>query len=137
MAYSDYLVKVGNYKIPFDYIGLDAYTITPDQRQDLDPYRDADGVLHRNVVSNKPSKIEINTPILKHSQVRTFLTNLTAQFTDAAARKCEVTYYDVMSDSYKTETMYVPDIKFQIYHVDTANFDNSLYQPTSIHFIGY
>lgn len=137
MAYSGYLIKVGSYTIPYSFIGLDAYTITPDQRQDLDPYRDGNGVLHRNVVPNKPTKIEINTPILTHTQVRTLITNLTSQFTDPQARTCSVEYYDIETDTYKTRTMYVPDIKFQIYHVDTQDFTKSTYQPTAIHFIGY
>lgn len=137
MAYSDYLVQVGAWKIPFDYIGLDGYKITPDQRQDLDPYRDGNGVLHRNVVPNMPTKIEITTPILTHNQVRTLIDTLRGQFTDPAARRCQVTYYDVETDTYKTADMYVPDIPFQIYHAEPADFGKSLYQPTSIHFIGY
>ena len=64
MAYDGYLIKVGTYTIPNEYVALESYKVTPNLRQDLDPFRDNNGDLTRNVVPNMPSKIEIKTPYL-------------------------------------------------------------------------
>ena len=57
MGYNGYLVRVGEYTIPLGMIKANSYKITKNS-QDLDSYRDANGVLHRNALDRKPDKIE-------------------------------------------------------------------------------
>ena len=137
MAYSGYLIKVGTYEIPFEYIALESYKVTPNLRQDLDPFRDNNGVLTRNVVSNMPSKIEIKTPYLYARDMRDLMDNISAQYTNAAEKKASVTFYCPDTDTYKTEDMYCPDFDFEFYRVEPSNFDRSLYKPFTLKFIGY
>lgn len=137
MAYNGYLIKVGTYTIPFKYIALESYKVTPNLRQDLDPFRDNNGVLTRNVVSNMPSKIEIKTPYLYARDMRDLIDSITAQFTNAAEKKASVTFYCPDTDSYKTEDMYCPDFDFEYYRVEPSNFNLSLYKPFTLKFIGY
>lgn len=137
MAYNGYLIKVGDYIIPFKYIALESYKITPNYRQDLDPFRDNNGVLTRNVVSNMPSKVEIKTPYLYARQMRDLMQNISANYTNEAEKKASVTYYCPDTDSYKTADMYCPDFDFELYRVEPSNFDLSLYKPFTLKFIGY
>ena len=51
MAYSGFLIKVGNYTVPFRYIEAKKYKCGI-KGQDLNSYRDANGVLHREALSN-------------------------------------------------------------------------------------
>ena len=50
--YQGYLVKIGNIKLEYKYIQYGSYTVTPNQRQDLDSFRDNNGYLHRTVLSH-------------------------------------------------------------------------------------
>ena len=137
MGYNGYLIKVGTYEIPMKFIALEGYKVTPNMRQDLDPFRDNNGVLTRNVVTNMPSKIEFNTPYLLRRDMQTLMTNIRSQFTNSAEKKASVTFFCEDIDDYKTEDMYIPDVPFEMYHRNADNFDLSLYKPTTIKFIGY
>lgn len=135
MAYNGYLVKVGNYIIPNSFINLDSFEIVPDQRQDIDPYRDSNGKLHRKVVSNKPSAIRFSTVMLHRVEqvaLRTGIKNNTS----AAERKASVTYYNPDTDSYDTRDMYFPDVSYTINRVDDVNMD-IVYNPINYELIGY
>ena len=136
MGYNGYLIKVGTYEIPMKFIALEGYKVTPNMRQDLDPFRDNNGVLTRNVVTNMPSKIEFNTPYLLRRDMQTLMTNIRSQFTNSAEKKASVTFFCEDIDDYKTEDMYIPDVPFEMYHRNADNFDLSLYKPTTIKFIG-
>lgn len=137
MGYNGYLIKVGTYEIPMKFIALEGYKVTPNMRQDLDPFRDNNGVLTRNVVTNMPSKIEFNTPYLFRKDMQTLMTNIRSQFTNSAEKKASVTFFCEDIDDYKTEDMYIPDVPFEMYHRNADSFDLSLYKPTTIKFIGY
>ena len=62
MAFQGYLIKVGNYPIPLTYMKLESYKSAPDQRQDLDSFRDADGYLHRTVLPQGPEEHRTEDP---------------------------------------------------------------------------
>lgn len=134
MAYSGYLIKVGNYTIPLSVMRADTYkavrTII-----DLDAYRDANGKLHRNALDNEPSKVEFETlPLMTNSQMSDLLGNIQRQYTVPKERKANVTFYVPETNSYVTQEMYMPDINFQIYYADSEKIQ---YQPTRLAFIGY
>lgn len=137
MAYQGYLIKVGTYEIPMKYIALEGYKVTPNLRQDLDPFRDNNGVLTRNVVTNMPSKIEIKTPHMYARAMIDLMSKIRAQFTDAAEKKASVTFYCPDTDSYKTEDMYCPDFEYEIYRVEPTDYNRTIYKPFTLKFIGY
>lgn len=56
MAYAGFLIRVGSYKIPHSWIRAETYTVTK-TGQDLDSYRDANGLLHRNALTHWVAKI--------------------------------------------------------------------------------
>lgn len=140
MAFSGYLIKVGTglaaVEIPMKYMRYTSYKVTPDQRMEWSAERDTTGVLHRETVANKPPKIEFETPYMTNSDIVALNTIIQAKYTVAAERKLDITYYDPESDSYKTAAVYMPDVDYKIYNVDSVK-NKILYEPLRYAFIGY
>ena len=135
MAYAGYLVKVGTYTIPLSFIKAESYKVTH-LIQDLDSYRDADGILHRNALSHVPDKCEFEcVPMLTNTEISTVVNAIRGQFTNAAERKANVTIYIPETDSYVTnEAMYMPDPEYSIYYADSSIIQ---YNSVRFAFIGY
>lgn len=134
MAYKGYLIKVGDYKIPLSWMRADTYTVLK-SGQDLDPYRDADGVLHRNALEHTIAKVEFETPPLKNNtEMAAFMKNIQSNYTNKTEKKVSATVYIAEDDDYTTQDMYVPDISFSMY---SANEKEIKYKATRIAFIAY
>lgn len=135
MAYSGFLIKVGNYTIPMDrFIRAESYNITR-QVQDLDSYRDANGVLHRTALEHYVHKAEFETPtLLTNTDIAELFGNIRNNYIVPAERKAIVTVYVPELDSYETQKMYMPDPQFSIF----GTYDDIVrYNPVRIAFIGY
>ena len=134
MAYNGFLIKVGNYTIPFKYMKADSYTAYR-SIQDLDSYRDANGVLHRTALTHVPNKVEFETPaMLTDKTFSELMYNVQANFTNANERKASVTMYVPETNEYVTQDMYMPDITPKIYHADSKKIQ---YDSIRLAFIGY
>lgn len=134
VAYSGYLVKIGDYKIPHSFISASSYKAYLNS-QDLDSYRDGNGVLHRNALSHQPNKIEFNTRnMLTDKQFSTFMGNIRKNYTNKLERKASVTAYIPEVDLYITQDMYMSDIQPEIYSADSKEIK---YKEIRIAFIGY
>ena len=131
MAFQGYLLKVGNYTIPLQFMKLESYKSAPDQRQDLDSYRDADGVLHRNVLPHTATKIEFETPYLFMYQLQEIIQNIKANYISNLARDCNLTYYDEETNSYKTGHFYMPGT------MEYTMYNKQIYAPCRFAFIEY
>jgi len=139
MAYSGYLIKVGGSNgtiLPMKYIKLDGYNITPNQRMESEAKRAVTGLLHRTTVAHTASKIEFETPIMTNDDMDTMMTLFSNAWTSSIERKLELYYYDMETNSYKSGDFYMPDIKFQIDHIDSAR-NIIYYKETRIAFIEY
>lgn len=123
-------------KIPLKYIKVEEYKVTPDMMLDLDSYRQETGVLWRHVLDHKATKIEFTTPYLYEPDVTALLTIIQNGYTDAKAHREEIRYYNPYTQSYKEATVYVPDIEFNINHIDEDK-KTILYNPIRIAFIEY
>ncbi len=117
MSYSGYLVKLGDATFPMNYILTNSYKTKPKQRQDIKPYRDAEGKLHRNVVSHKPSTIEFQLRNPTNTMVANVNALLNGAFTNADERKLSITYYVPESDDYQTGEFYMPNPEYSINHI--------------------
>ena len=139
MAYnsSTGLIKIGGNGgtvLPMKYIKLEGYNITPNQRMESEAKRDVTGVLHRTTVAHTATKIEFNTPPMTNKDVDAMMTLFKNAWSSTAERKLTLYYYDMESDNYKESTFYMPDIKFQIDHIDG---NTVYYKETRIAFIEY
>lgn len=134
VAYAGFLIQVGSYKIPYSWIRAETYSVTK-SGQDLDSYRDANGILHRNTLSHWVAKVEFETPGLKNNtEVAAFMNCISANYTNATEKKANVTVYIPELDGYITQEMYIPDIQFTIY---SANNTEVKYNQFRVAFIGY
>lgn len=134
MAYQGYLVKVGNYKIPYKYIQAESYKVTYNS-QDLDSYRDANGVLHRNALSNYVPKVEFNVvPMLTDTQFEDLMSNIRANYTVPGERKVQATVYIPEKNDYQTTSMYLSDFTPEIYYADANKIQ---YKSFRMALIGY
>lgn len=131
MAFQGYLIKVGSYTIPLSYMKLESYSSKPDQRQDLDSYRDANGYLHRTVLPHTATKIEFETPYMRMTDFQKLLQGIRSNYTNSLERRCSITYYDDETDSYKTGTFYLPGtMEYKMYNAE-------IYAPSRFAFIEY
>ena len=134
MAYKGYLIKVGDYKIPANkFIKADSYSPYVNM-QDLDPWTDANGYLHRNAVDLKAMKVEFETPaMLTNYDLEEFLSNIRRNYTNSTARECMVEAYIPEYNDYVTQKCYLTDFTPQIY----SSYGGVLrYNPIRFAFIG-
>ncbi len=133
MAYAGYLLKIGNFTIPTSIIKADSYYAYVNM-QDYEPWTDAKGYLHRDVVDLKALKVEFETKaMLTNTEFASFMSSIKAQFTKATARECNITAYIPELDDYVTQKGYMADFKPQIYFADANKIQ---YDPVRFAFIG-
>lgn len=133
MAYNGYLIRVGDYTIPMDYIKYDTYSVT-NHGQDLEAYNDANGDLHREALDNFIPKVEFNTIMLTNKKMNDLLSNIRRNYTNTVEKKLSASIYIPEYDAYVSQSVYMPDITFQIYKIDGNEI---LYNTTRLAFIGY
>lgn len=130
-----FLVKVGNYTIPFRYIKYETYQALWSV-VDFDSYRDADGELHRDAVSDRRTlKVEWETPDMSDTEFEAFMSSIRAQFTSAKAKSCNVTAWVPEMGAYKSDKCYLTsDVNVTIRYADSKGLR---YNPIRLAFIGY
>lgn len=134
MAYSGWLLKVGDYIVPTDkFIKADSYKAYVNM-QSLEPWTDANGYLHFEGVDLKALKVEFETPeLLTNTEFEELMSSIRRNFTSEKSRKCIVTAYIPEYDKYISQLAYMADINPQIY----GNYENKLrYRPIRFAFIG-
>lgn len=98
----------------FDHlIKADTYKITPNARQDLDSYRDANGLLHRNALSHTATIIEFDTVPMWDTKFTAMMNAVVGNYTNYAERCGTATYYDEENRQSTTGTFYL-DSNFQV-----------------------
>ena len=134
MAYSGWLVKWGEYIIPAKrFIKAESYSAYVNM-QDLDPWTDANGYVHRTAVELKASKVEFETPaMLTNAEFNVLMRNIQENYTVPRARQGLLTAYIPEYDEYVTQTAYLADFTPQIY----GNYGGIIrYNPIRLAFIG-
>ena len=117
MAYSGWLLKVGNYTVPMSFMKPETYSPYVNM-QDLDDYTDANGYLHRNAVELKALKVEFETrAMLTNTEFNAIISKIRQQFTDATGRACYITAYIPEYDDYVTQYGYMADFQPTIYTI--------------------
>ena len=128
MAFEGYLIKVGSTKIPMKFISAKSYKTIPNRQQDMDSYRDADGILRRNILPHKVTTIEFSTPYIRLAD------KIALQAIIPSRTKQTITYWNDETNTYTTEDFYIPDVEYSIYRVDGNDI---LYMPITYKFIEY
>lgn len=137
MAFAGYLLKVGDYEIDGTYyINWDKYNVTKEV-QDLDSYRDANGVLHRQALEHIPIKVEFETrENLTNTDVATFFGAISNNYINPLERRALVTAYVPEIDDYVTQEMYMAGPQFKIKRIEPGT-NVIKYESIRVAFIGY
>ena len=115
MGYNGYIVKVGSYTFPMEYVSWESFKGTLGI-QDLDSFRDGNGVLHRNVLDYAIPKVEFQLrENITNKEFDVIMNNIRSQYSNAIERKSLVTMYIPEIGGYiEYADMYMPDIEVQI-----------------------
>lgn len=133
--FNNYYVKAYNGVILDQYLAVEGYKNTPDQRQDKDSYRDGYGVLHRQVLPNVATTLELTTRDgLTVDQVIAFKNAIATGITNSMERKVTLTYWNDERMAYCTDTFYMPDMTFVHSRIQDGT---SIYKSTTFKFVGY
>lgn len=101
--------------------------------QDLDPWTDANGYVHRTAVELKAMKIEFETKFMYQWEFNELMAGIRANYTVPRARQFFLTAYIPEYDEYMTQTAYLADFQPQIY----GNYGGIIrYNPMRLAFIG-
>lgn len=136
MAFSGYLIRKPSTStyFPERLIEASSYQVVPNRRQDKEPTRDLNGVLHRAVVQAKPTTIQFRTRELHLADLVEIQAFFSSCMTSSEERKVRIQFWDLESNGYKTENFYIPDITYTIvYHTN----DDIIYAPVDYELIGY
>lgn len=153
--YAGWLVKIGEYTIPSDrFIRADSYKAQAIM-QDLDPWTDANGYVHRQAVKLKALKVEFETPAhltdddvaeLLYNISRNIITNGHQQidadggFYHEGGNDCYITAFSPRYNKYFRQRGYLADIEPQIYgnyeKIEGGTSQILRYDPIRFAFVG-
>lgn len=122
------------------YVDYESYKCSR-KVQDLDSFRDANGVLHRNVLDNAPLTVSFNTRDgLTDTQFEEIWgTIVRNSYVVAKERKISGKFWCPELNDYVTQELYVPDPEITIKQVKKNNNNEYevIYNSATIKFIGY
>lgn len=136
MAFNGSLIKLSGDNFPLQYVFKESYKVTPNRRQDLDPYRDANGLLHRNTLSHTATTITFQTKPMWNDEFDTMMSFIRTRYTNSLEKKLHITYFSPDINDYKTGYFYVPDVEYNMDLVDTTR-RKIFYLSTTLEFIEY
>lgn len=116
-------------------IRAESYNIIPNARQDLDSYRDADGVLHRTALSHTATIIEFDVKRLKEDDMRALMSSITGSYINFNERDAQCTYFDPETGAMKVGHFYLDsNLSFSLYAVWNGE---KIYNETHFKFVEY
>ena len=109
----DHLIKFGDTWLPEELLMSDGWQPVPNQRTELQAFRDANINLHRVTSANYKTSLTITlTPMNKTDKERVQAI-IKSGMVNEIERKVLVTYWNDEDNQYKTGYFYIPDISFQ------------------------
>ena len=137
MAFNGTLLKLGGETFPMKWIEYDTYKVTPNRRQDLNPFRNANGVLQRNVVEHEPTTIDFNLRSMYNKDVASVMSFIRSKYTNVKEKKLVIQYYDPEYDNYNDGAFYLDsNVEFPI---KTINIEKKIikYGQIKLSFVEY
>ena len=115
MAYSGFLLKIGSWEFPESLMAINSYSPYVNM-QDVDPWTDENGELHRNPIDLKALKVEFETKnMLTSTEFAKIMKNIRANYVSEKGRSCYITAYIPEYDDYVTQLGYLADFQPKIY----------------------
>lgn len=137
--FQGWLIKFGDVQLPNSFLLADGWESTPNQRIELDAYRDANVLLHRETASDFKTKLKLNIREMTLEERIAFNNVIglaTLSLTDKKQRRVMVTYWNDETLEYTTGIFYMPDTTYVIHNLNEENKDLE-YNPFSITLVEY
>lgn len=137
MAFSGWLIKFGGVVLPNSFILADGWESTPNQRVEVDAYRDANVLLHRETSGNFKTSIKLNIRSLDLKEMKAFKNVIglaTLSVNDKKQRKLAVNYWNDETLQYDYAEMYMPDVTYTIHIISEEDIE---YNSFTIELIEY
>lgn len=137
MAFSGWLIKFGGVVLPNSFILADGWESTPNQRVEVDAYRDANVLLHRETSGNFKTSIKLNIRSLDLKEMKAFKNVIglaTLSVNDKKQRKLAVNYWNDETLQYDYAEMYMPDVTYTIHIISEKDIE---YNSFTIELIEY
>ena len=135
-SFQGYFLKFGGSILPNKFLAYDDYSATPNQRTEIEAYRDLNNLLHRDTSPNFKTKIDFNTRPLYLAEKIDLQSTFASGLVNRAQRKYNVTYWDDEQNTYRTAVFYMPDVDYKIINVDEET-KNILYNKMRFALIEY
>ena len=124
--FQGWLIKFGDVVLPNSFLLADGWETTPNQRLELDAYRDAFAYLHRETADDFKSKMTLNIREMT-LQERMAFNNIiglaTLPSVNKKQRKIAVTYWNDETLEYSSGEFYISDTTYSIHTVNEENND--------------
>lgn len=124
--FSGWLIKFGDVVLPNSFILADGWESVPNQRVEIDAYRDANVLLHRETSENFKTSLTLNIRAMNLEEMTAFKAVIglaTLDINSKKQRRLMVTYWNDEELDYKAATMYMPDVTYSIHTVDEVERD--------------
>lgn len=124
--FEGWLIKFGSVILPNKFILADGWNSTPNQRIDIEAYRDANVLLHRETSKNYKTSLRLNIGDMNLKEREAFdrvIGLATLETNDRNQRKLSVTYWNDEELAYKHAQMYMTDTEYSIHTVNEASCD--------------
>ncbi len=133
MAYSGFLLKIGNWEFPKSLMQAGSF-FAYFNMQDKEPWTDEDGYLHRTPVNLKPITVRFSTKNrLTNTEFAEIMKNISNNYVSAVGRTAYITAYIQEIDDYSTQLAYIPDF---YPNISIATDEYIKYNPVEIEIIG-
>lgn len=124
--FQGWLIKFGDVQLPNSFLLADGWEDTPNQRIEIDAYRDANVLLHRETAENFKTKLKLNIREMSLEERIAFdnvIGLASLPITDKKQRRVRITYWNDETLNYETGIFYMPDTTYVIHRVDEDNKD--------------
>ncbi len=124
--FSGWLIKFGDVILPNNFILADGWESTPNQRIEIDAYRDANVLLHRETSENFKTSLTLNIRNMNLAEMTAFKAVIglaTLDINSKKQRKLMVTYWNDEELDYKTTIMYMTDTTYSIHTINETTYD--------------
>lgn len=124
--YSGWLIKFGDVVLPNSFLLADGWESTPNQRVEIDAYRDANVLLHRETSANFKTKIKLNireTTLTEREALNNVINLAALPSEDRKQRRVMVTYWNDETLDYATGIFYISDTTYTMHKTDDVKMD--------------
>ncbi len=109
---SNFLIKFGSKELPNSFLTDDGYVTTPNQRTELEAYRDADIKLHRTTSPEYKTSIQLTFCPMSQSDKELLQNIIRTDMENEIERKVSVTYWNEETNDYKDGEFYISDVTY-------------------------